>query len=373
MLTLGILGGGQLGRMTAFAAIRLGLDVKILAPGDSGPASPFSGFAVADWSDPEVLSGWAQGCDVVTVESEWAPADLLAESMTVPPPIYASPATLHLIRHKGRQKRALEDAGLPLPPYVNCDSLDDAKAAAETFAYPVVLKRFEGSYDGYGNATCHAPEELAEAWDALAADDGALVEAFIDFKAEAAVQVARRPNGDTVVYPICLTEHRDHRCHAVMIPSGFSGEVESKAMRVARQAVEVVDGVGLTAVELFVTRDGDVLINEIAPRPHNTGHYTIDACHTSQFENHVRGVCDLPLGSPDLRAPAASMVNILGKKDSAINQASNIILNEPKATVHLYGKYDSRPKRKMGHVTATAKTAAEAREITERAVDSIII
>lgn len=374
MSTLGILGGGQLGRMTAFAAIRLGLDVKILAPGDSGPAAPFSGFTVADWSDPDVLAGWAEGCDVVTVESEWAPADLFSKSMADPPPIYASPETLHVIRHKGRQKRALDDANLPLPPYVICNSLETAHQAANEFTYPVVLKRFEGSYDGYGNATCHAAEELAEAWNELAADDGALVESFIDFEAEAAVQVARRPGGEAVVYPLCLSEHRNHKLHAVMVPSGFPDKIKKTAMSIARQAVEVVDGVGLTAVELFVTRDGNVLINELAPRPHNTGHYTIDACHASQFENHVRGVYDLPLGDPGLRVPAACMVNVLGERaNPAGNRSPNAALDEPTATVHLYGKYESRPGRKMGHVTVTASDTSRAHETAERTVDSIAI
>ncbi len=179
------------------------------------------------------------------------------------------------------------------------------------------------------------------------------MEAFVPFVAELSVIVARRPGGEAVVYPVLYTEQRDHRCHAVVVPSGMTPEVEAEARRVALGAVEAVGGVGLLAVELFTLGDGRVLVNEIAPRPHNTGHLTIEACATSQFENHARAVLDLPLGRPDLRTPAACMINVLGTSNGPLSSTTlPDALAVPGVAVHLYGKAESRPRRKLGHVTA---------------------
>lgn len=358
--------------MTAFAALRMGIRVKILTPKASGSETPFTEVTVADWTDPFVLSAWAEGCDAVTVESEWAPADRLADVCPEGVQIWPSPATLRQIRHKGRQKSVLERAGLPLPPFRCCASLDQALDAADRFDYPVVLKRYEGSYDGYGNATCENPAALEDAWSHLAAEDGALVEAWVPFDVEIAVQVARRPDGEHAVYPVAYTEQRDHRCHAVVVPANLSPAVLADAQRVALAAVEAVDGVGLTAVELFALPDGRVLINELAPRPHNTGHYSIEGCHTSQFENHARAVLGLPLGDPGLRAPAACMVNILGHREGASGFGGVVhALRVPGAAVHLYGKDEVRPRRKMGHVTVTASDGETARARAEEAAGAV--
>lgn len=372
MLTLGILGGGQLGRMMTQAATRLGVDVRILAEKDSGAVAPFANVTVGDWADPLTLRKWAEDCDVVTVESEWAPAARLLEVLPEGTALRPHPDTLHLIRHKGRQNDAIAAAGLPLPPYARCATLDDARAAARDFGFPVMAKKFEGSYDGYGNATCHDDAQLEQAWGHLAAADGLLIEAFVNFEAEVAVQIARRADGESVSFPVCRTIQRDHRCHAVALPAGFSGTVEAEARRIASEAVRVVEGIGLTAVELFLTADGTVLVNELAPRPHNTGHASIDACHTSQFENHVRAVMGWPLGDTTLRVPAACMVNVLGHRDGdatlgGVEQA----LEVPGASVHLYGKREVRERRKMGHVTVTADTAEEARRRAEQAAARI--
>ncbi|MDX1547972.1 MAG: 5-(carboxyamino)imidazole ribonucleotide synthase [Rhodothermales bacterium] len=370
--TLGILGGGQLGRMTAMAALRMGVGVRFLAPKPAGPMADFGTQTVADWTDPAVLRAFAEGCAAVTVESEWAPADRLADVLPEGTALRPQPETLLRIRHKGVQKKTLHAAALPVPDFAPSATLDDALGAAHHFGYPVLLKQYEGSYDGYGNATVHSPDELRAAWPDLAASDGLLVEAFVPFVRELAVLVARRPGGESATYPVVYTEQRDHRCHAVVVPAGIAPDVEAEAQRVARAAVEAVGGLGITGVELFELEDGRVLVNELAPRPHNTGHYTIEACHTSQFENHVRAVLDLPLGSPALRVPAAAMVNILGHR-AGTPQARGYAeaLAVEGAAVHLYGKHEVRPRRKMGHVTVTAADPAAARRRAEHAAGLI--
>ena len=364
-LTLGILGGGQLCRMTAMAAERLGIGVRVLARSASGPEAAFSSVTVGDWNDPAVLQAFAAGCSAVTCESEWAPAEaFVAAAQAVP--LWPAPETLHAIRHKGRQRDALAAAGLPQPSYARAATLAHAHEALERFGGRVVAKQFEGSYDGYGNATCTSPDDLDDAWERLAARDGLLIEAFVPFEMEVAVTVARTAAGETAVYPVVRSEHRDHRLHAATIPAGIPDA--ARAQRVAVATCEAFETVGVATVELFRLADGRVLVNEIAPRPHNTAHGTIEACHTSQFENHVRAVLGLPLGDPDLRVPAAVTVNVLGWSDGPFAPDLAAALAVRGASVHLYGKHASRPARKMGHITATGETPDAARQIAEQAL-----
>jgi 5-(carboxyamino)imidazole ribonucleotide synthase len=371
---LGILGGGQLGRMTALAAIPLGIGVRFWVEEgeDAGPVAAFGDVVLGRRDDPDALRRFADGLAAVTADSEWAPADLLADAvagMAGAPAIWPSPDTLYQIRHKGRQRDLLAEANLPQPPLARCATPGEMRAAAERFGFPIVAKRYEGSYDGYGNATCRSADDLDQAWDRLAADDGLLVEAFVDFRRELSVLVARRPGGDHVTYPVAHTEQRDHRCHAVVVPApDLSAEVEAEARRVALGAAEAVGAVGLLAVELFETAGGEVLINELAPRPHNTGHYSIEGSVTSQFANHARAVLDLPLGDPGLRAPSAVMINVLGQSERpTAADGLQRALAVPGAGVHLYGKGEERPRRKMGHVTALGDYPDEARARAERA------
>ncbi len=371
--TLGILGGGQLGRMMALAAIPMGIRCRFLVDKPADGVLDFGDVTVADWTDADVLRNWAAGCDAVTVESEWAPADLLAQA-SPNTRVFPSPATLTTIRDKALQKRALADAGLATPDFRVCTTRDELHAAADTLGLPLMAKRRRGSYDGYGNATCKTVADLDAAWHELAQEDGLLAEAWAPFEAELSVLVARWTDRRTVVYPVAYSEQRDHRCHAVVVPSGFSGEVEQRARDLAVAAVEAVDAVGIVGVELFAMPDGSVSINELAPRPHNTGHYTIEACQTSQFEQHVRAVLDLPPGSPDLVRPAACMINLLGSREGEV-QADGFAdaLAEPGTHVHLYGKRSVRPRRKMGHVTVLGDEPDAARKRAERAAGLITL
>lgn len=371
--TVGILGGGQLGKMMAAEAVRMGVQTRLLSPKTAGPMQFYSGAQVGDWTDPEVLEPFVSHCDVVTVESEWAPADEASEVLSDGTALWPSTETLSIIKDKGVQKQHLTDAGCPVPEFHRCETVDDAQEAADELGYPVVLKQYRGAYDGYGNATAHSPDELRDAWPDLAADDGLMVEEFADFTRELAVQVARRPRGQQVVYPVAYTEQRDHRCHAVEVPADIDSDVAEKARTIARDAVDAVEGVGLIAVELFQMPDGEVLINELAPRPHNTGHYSIEGSYTSQFENHVRAILDWPLGSPELRAPVAVMVNVLGRRKGSPPVADGLqkALSVSGVSAHVYGKSDVRPGRKMGHVTAVGDARTQVRERAEMAASAL--
>jgi len=366
--TLGILGGGQLGRMTALAAIRMGLKVRFLSPHPAGPMEGLGESFVGDWTDTALLAHFMDGCTVVTVESEWAPAEHAARVLPAGTSLWPHPETLRLIRDKGLQKNTLVKAGLPVPAFSCCSDLATAQSAAQTFGYPVMLKRYRGSYDGYGNATVRDAAALAAAWERLADTDGLLVEAWVPFVNELSVLVARRPDGESAVYPVAFTEQRDHRCHAVVVPAGIEASIAAEAQRVAVAAVEAVGGVGLTGVELFELPDGTVLLNELAPRPHNTGHYTIEGSYTSQFENHIRAILGWPLGDPGLREPVAVMVNILGHR-TGLPSTQGLLeaLSIPGVAVHIYGKKDVKPRRKMGHVTVTGRNPEEALQRAEQA------
>ena len=363
---VGILGGGQLARMTALAAIRMGFEVRFLLPEASGPVQGLGQSFIGDWTDAGMLRDFGAVCAVVTAESEWAPVKEAETALQGRVPVRPSSFTLDIVRHKGRQKTWLRDAGLPVPRFVCCATLEEAITEADHFGYPVLAKKYTHAYDGYGNATVRSADELREAWERLAAEDGLLIEAFVSFQRELSVLVARRPEGEHVIYPVADTEQRNHRCYAVEVPSCIEDTEADEARRIGLAAVEAVQGTGLIAVELFHTEDGDILINELAPRPHNTGHYSIEGSYTSQFENHVRAVLDLPLGNPELCTPVAIMVNVFGKRDGTASSAGlDEALAVPGVAVHVYGKPNVRMHRKMGHVTVTGNDRAVARRLAE--------
>ncbi|MGA0255202.1 MAG: 5-(carboxyamino)imidazole ribonucleotide synthase [Rhodothermales bacterium] len=370
--TIGILGGGQLSRMTALAAIRMGIHVKTLSPSPSGSVAPLGQAVVGDWTDEAVMEAFIDGCDVITVESEWAPAEVAEKVSNGRIPVWPASSTLLTIRHKGRQKDAIQEAGIPVGAYLACSSFQEARAALTAFGGKAVAKKFEGSYDGYGNATVTSVSDLEKAWDELASNEGLLMEAFVPFVRELAVMVARRPQGESVVYPVVETEQRDHRCHAVMAPARIRPETAAAAREAALQAASAVNLVGVLGVEFFELEDGSILLNELAPRPHNTGHYTIEACFSSQFENHARSILDLPLGSPEMRTPAAVMINILGHRAGSVRTDGLVeALSHTQAGLHVYGKEEARPKRKMGHVTITGSNLDTLRAEAEAAAHAV--
>jgi 5-(carboxyamino)imidazole ribonucleotide synthase len=356
---IGIAGAGQLARMTALAAWPLEIRVAVLGAPDE-PARPMAaGVVPGDWHSADDVLALAREVGVVTLENEFVDAAALAAAEAAGTPVRPAPRTLAVVQDKALQKQMLEGAGLPVPRFVVVERRDELAAVGRDLGWPVVLKARRLGYDGYGNATCANEEEAAAALARLDAGDGVLAERFVPFERELAVMVARAPSSAPRAYPVVETVQRHHVCHEVVAPAPVPEPVRTHAAAVALAAADAAEGVGVTGVELFLLDDGTVLVNELAPRPHNSGHYTIEACETSQFENHLRGVLDLPLGSTDLRAPAA-MVNLLGERTGPAEPRLERALAVEGAHIHLYGKREVRVRRKMGHVTALGRTAEEA-------------
>ena len=356
---LGILGAGQLARMSALQAYRFGLQVAVYtgssSPTPSEPTSFVTPLSVdGAFDDIPSLTAFARSCNLITLENEFIDASILeqvqADSGT---PIYPSPSTFALIGDKKSEKECFERAGIPVSPWALLPDADQARQFGETHDYPFVIKSSKGGYDGYGNATVHNADQAAEAWARLGGSAGrdVIAEAFVSFRMELAVQVARNHTG-TVVYPCCESIQEGHICKTIIAPARIRPELRKQAEEMAIAAVEAIDGIGLFAFEFFLTQDDRIILNESAPRPHNSGHYTIEGSVSSQFENHIRAVLGLPLGSTELRRNAAVMVNLLGKRNHpAVAEQIEAILRSKDAHLHLYGKLQSKLGRKMGHIT----------------------
>lgn len=354
---LGIVGGGQLARMTAQAAQQLGVDVVILERVSESPAaSAAAEVLIGDWSSLEYLQALASRVDVVTFENEFVDAKLVEALGASGAQVWPSAHTMGVVQDKLRAKTTLAREGIPVPAFRAVASPQDLLDAAEEWAWPLVLKRRRDGYDGRGNATVRGAADVEGAWARLGGAP-VYVEAFCPFTTELATIVTRSPDGATVVYPVVETVQRDHICHTVTAPASVPAAIAARAAELAKRAVSAVAGTGSIGVEMFLLADGALLINELAPRVHNSGHYTIEACDSSQFENHVRAVLRWPLGSPAMCAPAAAMVNLLGAGDGPGRPAGlDRALAVAGAHVHVYGKRTSTRGRKMGHVTALGPT-----------------
>jgi 5-(carboxyamino)imidazole ribonucleotide synthase len=343
--TIGILGGGQLGRMTAMAAARLGYRCHIYGPEADAPAAQVSaGATVAAYGDQAALKRFAEAVDVVTFEFENVP-DATAEFLAALKPTRPNPRALHIAQHRLREKDFINSVGVATTRYRAVNDPAALALAAHEFGHPCVLKSVRFGYDGKGQVKIDADTDPAEAWRLMGADAG-IIEAFVPFEREISVIVARGLDGQCLCYPAVENRHRNHILDLTIAPAPITAAIAAEAERIGVGIAEALDLVGLLAVEMFVTKDGRVLVNELAPRPHNSGHWTIDACLTSQFEQFVRAVCGLTLGSVE-RLADAEMRNLIGEEVNAWRE----ILAEPAAKLHLYGKSEPRPGRKMGHVT----------------------
>jgi 5-(carboxyamino)imidazole ribonucleotide synthase len=371
---LGIIGGGQLARMTAIAALPLGVDVIVLEKNPHSPAARLSpDCIVGDWSDPQTLMKFAAQCEVITLENEFVDAAALEVLECAGHKVFPSAKCIATVQDKFTQKSALQNAGIAVPKFCAVKTPEEIIAAGNNFGWPVVLKTRRNGYDGKGNFTVKSPDDISTGWQALGGDKNELmVEAWFPFTKELAVIVTRGRDGATAVYPVVETVQRNHVCHVVKAPAQISDELAQRAAALAKRAIEAVGGIGSFGVEMFLSATGDLVINELAPRVHNSGHYTIEACDCSQFENHVRAVLGWPLGNPLMVAPAAVMVNLLGtEKTSGQPRGLDAALCMTGARVHLYGKATSGPGRKMGHVTVFGNSVAEAQAIAERAAKQI--
>jgi 5-(carboxyamino)imidazole ribonucleotide synthase len=373
---VGILGGGQLARMTAEAASTLGIEVAILEHEANSPAGRIALRGITGpWTDEAALAALAKDALAVTLENEFVEVSALEWLTARGVDVFPTARTLATVQDKLLQKQHMRAAGVPVPEFAEVTDTDDILAAGERWGWPLVLKARRNGYDGYGNATVRGPEDIDEACARLGWPERTLlVEAWAPFTRELAVMVARGRDGACVVYPVVETVQQNHICHIVRAPASGDAAMLARAAAIARQAVETIDGIGVFGVELFELADGSILYNEIAPRPHNSGHYTIEGCVTSQFENHLRAVLGLPLGSAAMVAPAAVMVNLLGRRTGPA-RADGLAdaLAIPGAHVHIYGKLASRIGRKMGHVTALGATVAEAEATARKAADAITL
>ncbi len=356
-VTVGILGGGQLARMTVEAANRLGIRIAILEKQEDSPAGKVAAYEiVGHWNNPAVLKQLAEVCDVITLENEFVDYQALQRLEAAGVPVYPSALTLRLVQDKALQKQTLRLANLPVPPFATVETIQAVEEFAREHGWPLILKTRRNGYDGKGNRKLDSSVDLVEGWNGLGGT-ALMVEAFVSFEKELAVMVVRGSSGETKLYPLVETVQRDHICHSVTAPALVSEAVSKEALEIAQKAIEAVNGVGVFGVELFLDQSGQLLINELAPRPHNSGHYTIEACPSSQFDNLLRAVLDLPLGSTELLAPAA-MVNLIGKRQrTAGPDGLAAALAIPGASLHLYDKEGARPGRKMGHVTVLAPGA----------------
>lgn len=376
--TIGFLGAGQLARMSALQAFRFGFRVASYSDRASGeplqwmtPTSSTGSFA-----DVDALTAFAKGCDLVTLENEFIDSHVLAQVQEASGvPILPSPSSFALIESKFLEKETFRMAGIPVAPYAIVRDRQELETFGAAHGWPYLLKSSKGGYDGYGNRMVSDMEEAAKAFADLGGVAGheILAEARIPFVRELAIQVARNRTG-MAVYPCCETIQSGHICATVLSPAPIDPGIAKRAAEMAKAAVEAIDGVGIFAFELFLTSDGGLILNESAPRPHNSGHYTIEGCVTSQFENHIRAVCGLPLGDTSMRRPAAVMINLLGTHSrSTLTENALESLRSMDTHLHLYGKEMSKPGRKMGHVTVLGDDLAALHRIARDLADPIEI
>jgi 5-(carboxyamino)imidazole ribonucleotide synthase len=359
--TIGFLGGGQLGRMAAMAARSLGYDVQVLDP---DPACPARGVAsrtiTAPFDDAQAAAELAGGCDVVTLEIEQiAPASLDAAGRDRP--LRPGRDAVYVVQDRARQKNWLHDAGFPLGAYRVADSAADIADAVGAFG-PSIAKSTTGGYDGRGQVRLADPAAAERTWAALGARR-CVVEQHLDVRLEISVLTARRPGGETAVFPPALNHHDRGILTWSALPAPVAPDLTARAVELGRAVTVALDVVGLLAVEMFVLDGGALLVNELAPRPHNTFHTTERACETSQFEQLVRAVCDLPLGATEIVRPGA-IVNLLGDlwRDGEPPRFARA-LELPSVRLHLYGKAAARPGRKMGHLSALGPSPEDARDL----------
>ena len=359
--TLGVLGSGQLGRMFAMAARRLGYRVHVLSPDTDTPTGQVADVEIAArYDDLDAVRRFAHGVDVVTFEFENVPA-ATAEAAAALVPVRPHGQALHVAQQRAREKRFLRDHGFPVAPFAWIRTADDLEQGLKASGLPAVLKTASFGYDGKGQARVSTAEEARAAWARLGRPE-AVLEQFVTFEREVSVIVSRGVGGWISSYGVIENAHASHILDVSVMPARVEPSVEREAAAIARGVIEALDMVGVLCVEMFLTASGDLLINELAPRPHNSGHLTIDACMTSQFEQQVRAVCALPPGSPELLRPAA-MANLLGDLWEHGEPDWAAALGLPGVHLHLYGKVEPRPGRKMGHLTALADTADQARAL----------
>lgn len=357
---IGILGGGQLGRMLAISARRMGYRIHVYDPSPGCPAGPVCDLEInAPYEDTSALMDFANGVDVLSFEFENIPKAALDTVASIRP-VRPRPEVLHICQNREREKLFLESHGFPCVPFRVVESAESLGRALQELGFPSVLKTADFGYDGKGQIKLTSGTQPSEVWKSFGAPRGVL-EAWIPFQAELSVVCARGLDGVTVPFPPSENIHHNHILDLSIVPARIAQDTIAAATRMACQITTALDVTGLLAIEFFLTADGRLLVNELAPRPHNSGHFTFDACATSQFEQQVRAVCGLPLGSPELLKPVV-MWNILGDLWEHHTPDWTHALSDPMAKLHLYGKEAPRRGRKMGHICLMSDSTTAALE-----------
>lgn len=366
-ITLGIIGGGQLGKMMGIEAKRMSLNLAYLDPDKTCPASTIADILfISDYKDEKSILDLAQESNVLTYEIELANSSVLKGLESKGLPVHPSPAVLNTIQNKLRQKKFLKSKGIPVPEFEEVTSIDQARRICKDFHYPLVLKACEDSYDGRGNYVVRSASDIDKG---IRYFEGrkCMIEKFIHFTKEVSIMVARNTRGQITSFPVVRNIHKNNILDTTIVPAGVNRRVEANARSIAEKVVKSLKGVGIFGIEMFLD-DNKLMINEIAPRPHNSGHYSIEACSVSQFELHIRAILGLPLVKPRLMSPVV-MTNILGIPNytgeyslTGIDKA----LATPGMKLHLYGKRITKPQRKLGHFTITAESTEEALSRTRR-------
>lgn len=374
---IGIIGGGQLGKMMIQEAKKMGFYVLTLDPTLNCPSHSISDeHIVADFDDKEAIFSLAQKSDIITYEFEHIGSDELLCLEKKGYKIYPTAKSLKIIQNKLTQKQYLANGNIPVADFTEIKNISDMYDAGIKFGYPFILKTCTGGYDGKGNAVVNDKSHIEDAFKTLGNGEIPLMaEKLIPFTMETSVLACRGINGDTVVYPVGDNRHIRNILHETVVPADISEKTTALAMNLAHKVMDVFDGIGMFCVEMFVTENGEVLVNEVAPRPHNSGHYSIEGCITSQFENHIRAITGLPLGSTELLRPTV-MINLLGEEDKTGKAFVSGLYDALKfdgVKVHIYGKENTSPRRKMGHITATAPTIEKALENARMAFKKIKI
>jgi len=357
---IGIVGGGQLGKMMILEAKRLGYYVAVLDPAPDCPSSSICDMLIVnDLNDPKGYIELSKHVDVITYEWELINADALESLENKGQKVYPSVKSLKKIQNKHTQNSEMQNAGIPVPGFALVKSIEEIKELGkpENFGYPMMLKTTKGGYDGKGVAPIKTETDVESAFKELGSGAKELmVEEYVNFKLEISVIASRGINGDMTVYPVAENTHTNTILDTTYVPARISYEVSEKAKEIANKVMSVFEGVGTFCTEMFLTENDEIAVNEVAPRPHNSGHYTIEGCFANQFENHIRAIVGLPFGDTSLRNPTV-MVNLIGESNGPTKLLGlEEAYKDPKVHVHLYGKNDSKKARKMGHYTVIGDT-----------------
>ena len=373
--TIGILGGGQLARMSAYQAYKLGFEIAILEKNKNSPAGMLTKNEFVGWVDNEkIVMDFTNASDIVTLENEFVGYQKLEFIESLGKKVIPSPKTISLIQDKYIQKSTLQKNKIPVAEFVKVDRKSNYKKVAGILGEKFILKSRKMGYDGYGNYSVKNQNDFEDGLKRLSSRHSELMaEKFINFDMELAIMVARSKK-EIKCYPVVQTIQKNHICHTVIAPANLKRLVSKRIEEIAVESVKAIKGYGIFGIEMFIANGKEILVNEMAPRPHNSGHYTIEACVTSQFENHIRSVLNLPLGSTEMVKPYAVMINLLGKRngEGVVENYNEVLANE-NIHLHIYGKEKSRIGRKMGHITVLGNNLYKIINLARRVERNTII